>query len=157
MDKSKSDKINELIQKSLHAGSVYKLTLKDKPSEHDLRHWFANFLSLFNVDEQCIITKCPFLWRDGGISSEDNDPMFGYPSSIDQLLYIVDDGRLDKVEFTDAEIDSLRNLEVFTEVPATTPVETCACGKKCCKVCIKTRRIADRLMKFVTGGMHNDA
>ena len=154
MDKS-NDKITELIQKSLHAGSVYKLTLKDKPSEHDLRHWFANFLSLFEVDQQCIITKFPYLWRDGGLSNDDNDPIFGYPASIDQLLYIYDDGRLDKLKMSEEEVEPLRANILFCEKELTPAA--CACGKKCGAVCDKVRSVADKMMNYITGGMHKDA
>ena len=157
MDKS-NGKITELIQKSLHAGSVYKLTLKDKPTEHDLRHWFANFLSLFEVDQQCIITKFPYLWRDGGLSNDDNDPIFGYPASIDQLVYIYDDGRLDKLKVSEDEVNLLRKTILFCEKETDPGACTVtACGKKCGAVCDNVRAVANKMMVYITGGMHKDA
>ena len=103
MDRAKKDFIIDMVNKSHHAGKVYRLpqlsTLKAQVSKSQLKAWTSAFLALFNETEQVNVKHTMFLWRYED-DFEPNAVRNGVPGSSTDVKWLFSNSRLLKEDFT---------------------------------------------------------
>ena len=140
MESSKKNVIIDLIQKSHHAGRIYRLPrlsqLQNPMTKLQLKAWSAAFLALFTEEEQGIIKNSMFLWRA-------DDDMYGeavrngIPGNANDTKWLFNNARLLKQDFqpvlSDNEIGIINAAEklVFPEeFDSSTAATKCSDCKK---------------------------
>ena len=152
--------INKLLQKSIHAGSIYTLPEDVELSEQQIKSWLAAFLSIFRDDEQDHITQTWWLWRE----DDENEVRArnGVPNDIEQIKWLFTKKRLTASMFepklslseitlikTTREIDSTERAKTDNQFTACDLCSDKTCSTKTCNTIIK---LFNRIAREITGG-----
>ena len=169
INRSNKDFINDMVNKSHHAGKVYRLPclsrLKQPMTKSQLKAWTSAFLALFNETEQVNVKHTMFLWRYE--DDMDTDAVRnGIPGSAKDVKWLFCNSRLLKQDFkpelTDAEMEIIYNIEAvrfpenYTKVAA--PSAACGdCGIKHHGSCNSIIAVYDKVVRKITGNQFQSA
>lgn len=161
--KAKKDFITDMVQKSHHAGKVYRLpcvaNAKTPMSKSQLKAWFSAFLALFGETEQVNVRHTMFLWR----SEDDMDPgavRNGIPGSAADVKWLFDNSRLLKEDFTpELTSDEVATINAATlDFPenhtGTTDAACTECNIKHFGSCNTTIAVYDKVVQKITGNQY---
>ena len=152
--------ISKMLQKSIHAGSIYTLPEDVKLTEPQIKSWLAAFLAMFKDDEQIHITQTWWLWRE----NDENElrARNGIPNSIEQIQWLFKTHRLEasmfEPELSLAEVSVLRTINELDETKreitggSITACDICSsttCTTVTCESIIKT---FNKVARAITGG-----
>ena len=163
MDSTKKDFLTEMVNKSHHAGRVYRLPsaskMKIPMTKSQLKAWTSAFLALFNEDEQVNVKHTMFLWRYDDDMSTDA-VRNGIPANSKDVKWLFDNSRLLKQDFspelTDKELQIINEAETldFPENHANDNEPTVPC-KSCNKLHLGTCQhkidVYDKVTQKITG------
>ena len=162
MESSKKSVIIDLIEKSHHAGRIYRLPrlsqLKDPMTKLQLKAWSAAFLAIFTEEEQGVIKNSMFLWR----ADDDMDceaVRNGVPGNARDTKWLFDNARLLKEDFqpelTDNELGIINTAEklMFPEENTTAAAATvCSdCRTEHHGSCNYKIKVYDKVANKITG------
>ena len=149
-----------MLQKSIHAGSIYTLPEDVKLTEPQIKSWLAAFLAMFNVDEQIHITQTLWLWR----ANDENElrARNGIPSSIEQIQWLFKTKRLTACMFEPrlslTEVTVLKTINELNETKrdlkdgalvACDICNTSSCTTVTCQSIVET---FNKVARTITGG-----
>ena len=149
-----------MLQKSIHAGSIYTLPEDVKLTEPQIKSWLAAFLAMFNVDEQTHITQTWWLWR----ANDENElrARNGIPSSIEQIQWLFKTKRLTACMFEPrlslTEVTVLKTTNELNETKrdlkdgalvACDICSTSSCTTVTCQSIVET---FNKVARIITGG-----
>ena len=153
--------ISKMLQKSIHAGSIYSLPEDVKLTEPQIKSWLAAFLAIFKDDEQVHITQTWWLWR----TTDENElrARNGIPNSIEQIQWLFNSKRLHAAMFepklTLAEVTVLKTVseldEAKRELDDSGAVKACdLCKTSSCKTvtCESIINVFNKVARAITGG-----
>ena len=162
-DQSKKDFILEMVNKSHHAGRIYRLpTVKQlqgkKMQKAQLKAWTSAFLALFNEDEQVNVRQNMFLWRCEDDMSSDA-VRNGIPANAIQVKWLFDNSRLLKQDFTPELssdemkiIEAAETLDFPEEHPDTEEATACnKCNQTHLATCPHKIAVYDKIVAKITG------
>ena len=160
---------DEILRKSLHAGTKFALRYNLQMDEDKLRCWQASFLSQFDPNEQFIVKRFVFLWREDDYENQ-HAPLAGFPSSTEEIRWLFIDGRLDASCFTpaltDEEMDiihsrrgvlesKVNSTQVELSKSAEQESQNCStCGGSCGNDCTTHRHLCNKVIQYITGGLY---
>ena len=132
----------KLISKALHQGSAFQLPATSTIPDWALRGWKEKFMASLEPLEKEKIQKFRYMWK-----IEDSEfgtgPGQGVPSSMAEIRWLVNEGRLDAEELVEYQIveseESLTTL-IATELTNATPDPN--------------KKAADRLVEYISGGVY---
>ena len=154
--------ITKLLQKSIHAGSIYTLPEDVKLNEQQIKSWLAAFLALFKDDEQVHITQTWWLWRE----DDENEirARNGVPADVEQIQWLFKSKRLSAAMFQPKLITAELNiLRSFTSISRQTrgkengvmkPCDTCTSQTCTTETCEAVLKLYDRIARSMTGGQY---
>ena len=162
-NRSNKDFIADMVNKSHHAGKVYRLPCVSRMSspmtKSQLKAWTSAFLALFNENEQVNVKHTMFLWRyeddmDAGAVRN------GIPGDANDVKWLFDNSRLLKQDFkpelTETEmqiIDNAAKIDFPENYPAKPePTSNCSkCNTKHHGSCNSVIAVYDKVVKKITG------
>ena len=165
--RARKDFINEMVNKSHHAGKIYRLPavhkLKEPMTKMRLKAWTTSFLALFDETQQVNVKHTMFLWRDEDNFSDDA-VRNGIPGSAEDVRWLFRNSRILKQDFTPElttqEMQIIEDAETidFPEnynTAATTPCSKCSMKHhgSCASVIAVYNKIVDK----ITGGQMKTA
>ena len=174
-DRSKSQTnfttYDEILRKSLHTGTIFALRNNLIMDEDKLRCWQSSFLSQFDPNEQFIVKQFVFLWREDDYENQ-HAPLAGFPSSTEEIQWLFLNDRLDASSFspelTDEEMNVILSRSLVSEPKvkhsqvelsknqsAEQESQNCGtCGGSCVHKCTEHRRIWNKVIHQITGGLY---
>ena len=174
-DRSKSQTnfttYDEILRKSLHTGTIFALRNNLIMDEDKLRCWQSSFLSQFDPNEQFIVKQFVFLWREDDYENQ-HAPLAGFPSSTEEIQWLFVNDRLDASSFspvlTDEEMNVILSRSLVSEPNvkhsqvelsknqnAEQESQNCSiCGGSCVNKCTEHRRIMNKVIHQITGGLY---
>ena len=168
MDRAKKDFITDMVNKSHHAGKVYRLpqvsTLKNSTmSKSQLKAWTSAFLALFGETEQINVKHTMFLWRYEDDMTTDA-VRNGIPGSAEDVKWLFDNARLLKEDFspqlTANEMQIIKAAETLDfpdnyTVAATDKCQTCSIVHN--GSCPSIINVYDKVVMKITGNQYRSA
>ena len=152
--------ISKMLQKSIHAGSIYTLPEDVKLTEPQIKSWLAAFLAIFKDEEQIHITQTWWLWRE----NDENElrARNGIPNSIEQIQWLFKTKRLDasmfEPELSRAEVSVIKTISEIDEskrevhegnIAACGICSSSSCTTVTCESIVKT---FNKVARAITGG-----
>ena len=164
--KSSRDFIAEMVNKSHHAGRIYRLPslsqLAGKVMQKGkLKAWQSAFMALFKEDEQINVKHTMFLWRyDDDLDAE--AVRNGIPGSANDVKWLFTNGRLHKSDFspelTTDEMNIINLAEELKFPDATgTPTACSKCSKTHTGTCQNKLDVYDKVAMKITGNQFKTA
>ena len=167
--RSRKDFISEMVNKSHHAGKVYRLPcvakLKDPMTKSRLKAWTSAFLAQFDETEQMNVKHTMFLWRSEDDMSADA-VRNGIPGSAADVKWLFSNSRLLKQDFTPELTEKeMQTIEAagaldFPENHASETLPTSPC-KKCSIIhhgsCPSVVATYDKVVQKITGNQYRTA
>lgn len=158
---------DEILRKSLHTGTIFALRNHLNMDEDKLRCWQSTFLSQFDPNEQFIVKQFVFLWREDDYQNQ-HAPLAGFPSSTEEIQWLFLNGRLDASSFSPVLTDDEMNIILSRSLVSEPNVElsqvdqsaeqesqNCStCGGPCVNDCTERRRICNKVIHHITGGLY---
>ena len=149
-----------MLQKSIHAGSIYTLPEDVKLTEPQIKSWLAAFLAMFKDDEQIHITQTWWLWRE----NDENElrARNGIPNSIEQIQWLFKTKRLTACMFEPrlslAEVSVIKTInelnETKREFKSGALVACDICNSSSCTTvtCASIVETFNKVARTITGG-----
>ena len=169
MDSTKKDFITDLVNKSHHAGRVFRLPcvkqMKQPMTKSQLKAWTSAFLAQFDEDEQINVKHTMFLWRS-------DDDMYaeavrnGIPGSANDVKWLFDNSRLLKEDFTPEltpkELQVIQNAEKLdfpeNHTNVSDPKTACSkCNESHLGTCPPIIQVYDKVVQKITGNQYMSA
>ena len=168
-DRAKKDFILDMVNKSHHAGRIYRLPtmsqLKSrKMDKATLKAWVTAFMALFKEDEQVNVKHTMFLWRCED-DMDYNAVRNGIPGDAAQVKWLFDNSRLLQQDFTpeltnkEMEIiNAAEKLDFPEEHPVSEQPEKCTkCKQDHLGTCPYKIAVYDKIVAKITGNQFKTA
>ena len=166
--RARKDFIADMVNKSHHAGKIYRLPpvgkMKEPMTKMQLKAWTASFLSLFDETQQVNVKHTMFLWRSEDDFADDA-VRNGIPGSAQDVKWLFCNSRLLKEDFTPelttTEMQIIEKAETikFPENCSSTdtPKQCSSCNTKHLGSCASTIAVYDKIVDKITGGQFKTA
>ena len=164
--RARKDLIAEMVNKSHHAGKIYRLPpvgkMKDPMTKMQLKAWTASFLALFDETQQVNVKHTMFLWRSDD-DFIDDAVRNGIPGSAEDVKWLFCNSRLLKQDFTpELTTDEMQIIEAAETIDFpqnhTGAATLCStCGKNHHGSCASIIAVYNKVVEKITGGQMKTA